>query len=115
MRMPGYTAEFSLYTTGAHFTVATKVPSNSQVIASTIYVTGPGSKWSFTCWDAKDACDYGCLQLPDNKNNKKIDCLTCCGQKWNTCHYKSNNSNWGIWWPYNSPPCNEPPYTYSGV
>src|SRR6266536_4345233 len=108
MSMPGFTGEVSLYKTGAHYhTVAAEVRSTSQVMASTITVTGPLSNWWFTCGDVLKGCQLDCLLLPDNKDNKKINCLDCCGKKWDWCHLKGN-WNWGIWWPYNSPPCDEP-------
>jgi hypothetical protein len=111
MRMPGFTGEFSLCETRAHRMVAAEVPSTSQVMAA-VDVTGPLSKWWFTCYDAMGACQLGCTLLPDNIDDKQGKCITCCGKKWDWCHLKGY-ALWGIFWPYHSPPCNEPPYTFS--
>jgi len=113
MRMPGFTGEFSLCETGAHSMVAAEVGSTSQVMAA-VDVTGPLSKWWFTCYDAMSDCQLDCKLLPDNKDNKKVMCIDCCGKKWDWCHSKGY-ALWGIFWPYHSAPCNEPPYTFSGA
>jgi hypothetical protein len=114
MRMPGFTGEFSLGETGPHAMVAAEVRSTSEVMAA-VDVTGPLSKWWFTCYDALSDCQLSCLLLPDKLGNKvKSDCIDCCGAKWDWCHTKGY-ALWGIFWPYNSPPCNQPPYLFSGM
>jgi hypothetical protein len=114
MSMPGFTGEVSLYKTGTHYhMVATEVRSTSQVMASMLYVTGPLSKWWFTCTDVLNWCKYyRCASLNDTTN--EIKCRTCCDKMFDACLY-TGIANWGIYWPFDLPPCDEPPYTFSGA